>query len=66
MVSGDGRTVAFVAERQGKSVLVVNNKVVAEGEFLSAPVLNFNGSTVSYGMLAKPNVIWKLAAVPGR
>ena len=66
VVSGDGRSVAFVAEKQGKSVLIVNNRVMAEESYISAPVLNFNGSTVTYGLVSKQNVVWKLVAVPGR
>lgn len=66
VVSGDGRSVAFVAEKGGKSVLVVNNKIVAEESYISGPVLNHNGSTVSYGYGSKENIIWKTAAVAGR
>jgi len=65
-VSGDGRSTAFVAEKQGKSLLVVNNKVMAEESYISAPVLNFNGSTVTYGYVSGQNVIWKTVAVPGK
>jgi hypothetical protein len=66
IVSGDGRTVAFVAEKQGKSLLVVNGRVMDERSYIGAPVLNFNGSTVTYGYVAGAQVIQKRAAVPGR
>jgi hypothetical protein len=66
LVSGDGRTVAFVAEKAGRSVLVVNNRVMAEESYLSAPLLNFNGSTVTYGIVSGQNLILKTAAIPGR
>jgi hypothetical protein len=66
VVSGDGRSVAFVAEKSGRSILVVNNRVMAEESYLSAPLLNFNGSTVTYGFVSGQNLISKTVAIPGR
>ena len=66
VVSLDGRSIGFTAEKAGKTLLVVNNRVVSEEQSLSAPVLNFSGSTVSFGYVSKQSVIWKTVAIPGR